>query len=467
VTTKYPHQRIDQPIAALLPRDESGFHFLLYGDCCSGVPGAPQESTFASVNSVAGRIWPPPEFICFLGDEISGLTADCEVLRAQWKHWLEYEMAWLDREAIPLYHVTSNHTIYDVASEQIFREVLSYLPGNGPKGQEGLSYFVRRNDLLLVFINTSTLALGGDGWVETEWIEKTLRENADAHYKFVVGHQPIYPVKGYAGPRMGEVMPDIGSCLWNLFVRNGVFAYLCGHMLCFDVQVHRGVLQLLTSGAGTSHLLPGEYHHVTQCAIDQDGFRCETVDSAGQIRERLSWPLRLKPDTQWQALSAGVTTAPSFPHTGSREEPYVILFGFAGVNSSAINGSAQTLLSAWRVDSRLAALWIGLCGIECEITVKISPVEGRSPQLWRGPRLAISEPFSFQLAIHIGMGPGGVLWRSHESAPWTSLVASSTWGAERLGTFAQWSVGHDRADATREPFRGRNLRVKWHSQLAQ
>jgi hypothetical protein len=101
VTTKYPHQRIGQPIAALLPRDESGFHFLLYGDCCSGVPGAPHESTFASVNSVVGRIWPPPEFICFLGDEISGRTADYEVLRAQWKHWLEYEMAWLDREAIP------------------------------------------------------------------------------------------------------------------------------------------------------------------------------------------------------------------------------------------------------------------------------------------------------------------------------------------------------------------------------
>src|SRR5690606_1839796 len=206
-------------IKALLPRDESGTQFLLYGDCCSGVPGALHESTFASVNAVASHLWPQPEFICFLGDEVSGLTADYEALRAQWTHWLKREMKWLDREAIPLYHVTSNHTTYDEASEQIFREVLSHLPGNGPKGQEGLSYFVRRDDLLLVFINTSTSALGGDGFVETEWLDKTLRENSDVRYKFVLGHEPIHPVKGSSGPRMREVVHDNGRLLWDLFVK--------------------------------------------------------------------------------------------------------------------------------------------------------------------------------------------------------------------------------------------------------
>lgn len=460
-TPKAPHQSIK----ALLPRDESGTQFLLYGDCCSGVPGALHESTFSSVNAVASHVWPQPEFICFLGDEISGLTADYEALRAQWSHWLEREMKWLDREAIPLYHVTSNHTTYDETSEQIFREVLSHLPGNGPKGQEGLSYFVRRNDLLLVFINTSTTALGGDGFVETEWLDKTLRENSDVRYKLVLGHQPIHPVKGSSGPRMREVVHDNGRLLWDLFVKHEVFAYLCSHMLCFDVQVHQGILQILTSGAGTAHIPPDEYLHFTQCAIDREGLRYQTVDNTGQVRESLSWPLRLQPSAQWKAMPLGVTPAQAIDQTSSVSAPQVLLLEFSGVTSLDSDGRAETLFSAWHDDSKLAPLWIGLCGINRELTVKLTPVEGRSPQIWRGPALAAGEQFLIQVAIHSGMGAGGILWRRGESFPWTSLAASSQWGAERLKVPKTWSVGHDRANATRTVFRGSDLQAKWHSQI--
>ena len=58
-----------------------------------------------------------------------------------------HEMAWLDREAIPLWNTTSNHTTYDEMSEAAFRAMLGHLPRNGPTRQEGLSYFVRRGDL--------------------------------------------------------------------------------------------------------------------------------------------------------------------------------------------------------------------------------------------------------------------------------------------------------------------------------
>jgi hypothetical protein len=119
------------------------------------VPGAPHETTFAAVNAVVSRLRPRPEFICFPGDEVIGLTADDDVLRAQWRHWFDREMSWLDRDAVPLYHTTANHTTYDARSEAVFREVLAHLPRNGPPGQEGLTYFVRRGDLLLVFVNTT------------------------------------------------------------------------------------------------------------------------------------------------------------------------------------------------------------------------------------------------------------------------------------------------------------------------
>src|SRR5579871_186237 len=96
-------------IQALVPRG-SGHQFVLYGDSCSGIPDSLHARTFAQVNAVVARIRPAPEFIIFPGDEIAGLTADSDELRAQWRHWLDAEMRWLDRQAIPLWHTTGNHT---------------------------------------------------------------------------------------------------------------------------------------------------------------------------------------------------------------------------------------------------------------------------------------------------------------------------------------------------------------------
>lgn len=79
-------------IPALVPRG-NGHQFVLYGDSCSGVPNAPHERTFASVNVVLRRLTPQPEFILFPGDEVIGLTTDADALRAQWRHWLDVEMA--------------------------------------------------------------------------------------------------------------------------------------------------------------------------------------------------------------------------------------------------------------------------------------------------------------------------------------------------------------------------------------
>jgi len=105
------------------------------------VPGALHEQTFATVNAVIQRLEPPPEFIVFPGDEVSGLTADPTELRAQWRHWLDHEMAWLDQATIPLWNSTGNHTTYDAMSEGVFAAMLPHLPRNGPPGQDGLSYW--------------------------------------------------------------------------------------------------------------------------------------------------------------------------------------------------------------------------------------------------------------------------------------------------------------------------------------
>ena len=255
----------DALIPSLLPRGP-GHQFVVYGDARSGIPGAPHERTFAAVNAVLRRLTPPPEFILFLGDEIAGLTPNPDALRAQWRHWLEREMGWLDRAAIPLWHTTGNHTTYVTLSEVVFRETVGHLPRNGPPGQEGLSYWVRRGDLLMVFVHTLWTGLGGEGHVETEWLGQVLRDHSDARHKLVLGHHPIHPINGFSGAFQREVGPEHAVLFWDTLVEGGVLAYLCSHILAFDVQVHRGVLQICTAGAGTAHRMPEgiEYLHLVQ-----------------------------------------------------------------------------------------------------------------------------------------------------------------------------------------------------------
>jgi hypothetical protein len=458
------------PIAALLPTNP-GYQFVVYADACSGVPGALHERTFAAVNAVVQRLDPQPEFICFPGDEISGLTADADALRAQWHYWFDHEMAWLDRSRIPLYHTTANHTTYDPASEDIFREVMAHLPRNGPPGQEGLSYAIRRrpvgattgdDDLLMLFVNTLWSGLGGEGYVELDWLEQTLTEHADARYKIVFGHHPVFPINGFVGSHQREIAHEIGPQFWKILVRHGVLAYWCSHILAFDVQVHEGVLQILTAGAGTAHRMPEEieYLHAMQAALDRDGLRYQVLDVEGRVREWLRWPLIEPEPARWRVLAGGVQPAPrQEAMTPTPAQTPIDFWQISGVTSADNDGTPQTLVSLWDETGALAPLWIGLHGRERRLAILLAPQPGRSPHLWTGPTLPPNQPFTLQLALHSGMGPGGLLWREDATQPWSSLRGASAWGVERLPWPPRCSIGHAQRGEHDRPFRGRNLAV--------
>lgn len=456
-----PFAQRPSAIPALVPRGAGGHQFVCYADCCSGVPGAPHERTFAAVNAVVARLVPQPEFIVFPGDEIIGLTADEGALRAQWRHWHEREMAWLNRADVPLYHATGNHTTYDAMSEAVFRDALPYLPRNGPPGQEGLSYFVRRGDLLLVVVNTCWSGFGAEGQVETAWLDRTLADQADARYKLVVGHHPVYPVNGFAGAYQRELTPAQGRAFWRVLVRHGVLAYLCSHLLAFDAQVHDGVLQILTAGAGTAHRMPpeSEYLHAMQLALDPAGLRYQVLDDAGLLREWLSWPPTLPPSDTWLPTTAAGGPASPAGWAAAPGRAGLLAWRFSGVCAAGDDGAAQTLVSGWRGGGQLAHLWVGLVGREPFLAVQLSPAPGRSPHLWRGPALIPGEPFDVQLALHNGMGPGGIITRAADASPWSSLIAASPWGAERLAWPERWGLGHGQGGPADWPFRGRELRV--------
>jgi hypothetical protein len=423
----------DEPaIPALLPYGP-GYQFVCYADSCSGLPGALHEATFAAVNAVVRRLQPAPEFLCFPGDAIIGLTSDDAILRAQWHHWFEAEMGWLDRRRMPLYLTPGNHDVYDAASAAIWRDVMSDLPRNGPPGQETMSYVVRRGDLALVFVNTVPFALGGEGRADVAWVEQALQQAADARYKFV------------------------GQALWATLVRHGVFAYLCSHLLAFDVQVHTGVLQIVTAGAGTAHRMPPEteYLHCVQLAVDAAGLRYQVLDDQGQRREWLRWPLRLPAVGDWPPMVPAATSPAEHDTAPER----LVAWCFTGRAAADGRGEPQTLLTGWLPGAGLAPLWIGVEGKEQQLVVQISPQAGRSPHRWAGPRLTPGQPFTYQILLHPGMGPGGVLGRPSDTAPWSTLVGASPWGPERLPWLPHWAMGHGQRGPQDRPFRGQELQM--------
>ncbi len=454
-------------IPALLPRGD-GYQFVVYADSCSGVAGFLHESTFAAVNAVIQRLEPQPEFILFPGDEIRGLVADDAALRDQWRYWFEHEMAWHDFQLVPFYHTTGNHTTYDQVSEAVYREVMSHLPQNGPTGQETLSYFVREGDLLMIFVNTLWSGLGGEGTVETDWLDATLAAHADAPFKFVFGHHPVFPVNGFSGSYQREIEHENGKIFWNVLVRHEVDVYFCSHILAFDVQVHQGVLQILTAGAGTAHRMPEEveYLHCVQVAADNQGLRYQVLDTKGDIREWLSWPPVLPSSIEWSNFNEGVYPNPvNCP--AEKDKAAIVVFELTGkVSSQAEIKPIQTLFSAWDDQVNLAQLWIGVVGHDHRLMVKMSPTAGRSPHTWIGSQLDLSKPFNIQIAFHTGMGAGGIMWRLDDNEPWTSLDGISYWGAERLNWGQYWSVGQGQRGSADTPFTSHNLSLKWHVQLS-
>lgn len=427
---------------ALIPRG-AGHQFVLAGDACSGVPGRENERLLARTNEVIQKLDPPPEFVVFAGDEIVGLTTSPDELHTQWRHWFEVEMGWLDRSTTPLYNTTSNHTTYDTMSERVFTEALSHLPDNGPEGQRGLSYAVRHGDLLLVAVHTSWTGLGGEGHVETEWLAETLARHADARFRFVTGHHPVFPVNGFAGEHQRELDHREASVFWDLLVATGVDAYLCSHILAFDVQAERGVLQVTSAGAGTPHRMPEgiEYHHAVQLAIDGDGLRLQVIDHGGRVRERLSWPPTLPPSSTWSRVGWERPLPALDPTPGSGGDR-MVAWRFQGRLGAEADAGPRPLVVTEVDGTALPAIWIGVTGSDRCLTIIVGPEPGRSPHSWFGPSLGTAgERFDLQVALHLDMGPGGVLWRAGDDDPWSSLTSSSPWGVERLRWPLSWSDG--------------------------
>lgn len=455
-------------IPALLPQDNSGHHFILYSDCTSGSAGQPQAHNLQLVNAVLKRINPQPEFIVFPGDAVMGYTQDYGELRRQWNYFYDIEMNWLQTRKMQLYQATSNHNTYDEGSETVFREVHSQLPQNGPAGQKGLAYFIREGNCLIVFTHQPHRRPS----IDYEWLDRVLHDNADAKYKFVTGHYPVFPVNGYVASPQWCFPPHLRTPFWDIMIKHRVDAYLASHVIAFDVQVHAGLLQIVSAGAG-SVFGPGgfmrgkeEYLHAVQMAVDDRGLRYQVHDTQGDIRDQLVWPFSLPALPDWHILSEETINETMANIQWDNE---IVAIRARGVYTG--NGSGefdQTMISSFHTATgpvgEIEPLWIGIAGDSNRLMVRIVPVPGGSWQEWKGPVIDKNQAFDYQIALHSGMGPGGILLRKNKADSWSSLESVSNKGISDFRPPTNWTFGYGQSGKSDRPFGGKDLRVEFTRQ---
>jgi hypothetical protein len=456
---------LPETIPGILPRDATGRRFVLYSDCCSGVPGGPFEATLAQVNAVVSRLRPRPEFIAFPGDAVAGYTTDPAELRRQWRYWTETEMRWLRELGIPLYQSTSNHHTYDLDSESVYREVHQHLPQNGTGEERGLAYAVRNGNL--VYLSTHqpdrTRPYRREMALNVEWLDAMLTEHADARFKLVAGHYPVWPINGYALAPQWCLRADERDRFWQVLVKHRVDAYVASHVIAFDMQVHEGIPQIVSAGAGTVYGagggMPGDTEglHATEVVLDDGGLRYRIFDTRGKVREQAQWPPPQPGPQDWHRPEPSELSGSLAPQRCSQ---HFVAWRFTGILPAAPIDDEQTLLCGFDVQEGPPTVWIGFESGSRQLSVRLLPQPGTGPQSWRGPHLARGDTFDLTVALHPGLGPGGVLWRLADQAPWNSLTSQGSRGAERLAWPGLWGLGGALNGPADSPFRGDQLSLQ-------
>jgi hypothetical protein len=251
----------------------------------------------------------------------------------------------------------------------------------------------------------------------------------------------------HLGDHVWGLTADDAESLWRALVRHRVAAYLCAHIIAFDVQIHEGIPQICSAGGGYPVLYPPqtEYLHFAQIGIGPQHLEWQAVDVQGTVRERAQWPFESPPATTWLVLEAQGSALPQKDAERQTAADGVLLLRFEGRGVRRADAE-QTLLTGWNDSDAPPAVWMGFSGNRLE--VRISPRRGDPALRWCGPPMREGR-LALDLALYGALGPGGVLVRSAESQPWTSLESESAYGFGGLAWPTRWSSGLAHTDYAR------------------
>lgn len=126
---------------------------------------------------------------------------------------------------IAVYPCRGNHDNW--GSVAIWQKVFADLPGNGPAGEEHMTYSVTHKNALIVALDEFVTPYR----INQAWLDDQLAGNAQP-LVFVFGHMPAF--KAYHYDCLDDY-PDERDAFWDSISRAGGRTYFCGHDHFIDV----------------------------------------------------------------------------------------------------------------------------------------------------------------------------------------------------------------------------------------
>lgn len=173
------------------------------------------------------------------------------------EYWLGFKKRFDDR-GMNIYVAPGDHEYGDDggllkgdiarAFGQQFTKLMG-MPRNGPANHMGRAFYVRKDNLLMIALDTFEDA--GEkfdytvGDEQLAWMEKTLTDHQDAAFIIVQGHLPIVGPVRSKNSSASMLNEGTDSKLWKLMVKHKVNVYLCGEHHRITVKKRDGIWQIV------------------------------------------------------------------------------------------------------------------------------------------------------------------------------------------------------------------------------
>ncbi len=123
-------------------------------------------------------------------------------------------------------------------------------PRNGPEGMEGLAYYVKHGNALIVTVNTFTRINGKMHSTvfnkQLAWFKNVLKKyGPEVDFIVVQGHAPVFG--DLKSSSSSKIMVENGtdSQFWKVMKNHGVDLYLCGEFHALNVDRKDGIWQIV------------------------------------------------------------------------------------------------------------------------------------------------------------------------------------------------------------------------------
>jgi hypothetical protein len=269
-----------------------------------------------------------PDFVLVAGDLVNGWFRNGgKDYPSQFANW-KSAMKSVYQVGIPVFPIRGNHESgpervvlpplpkhlepppeTSALLKQAFRSAFSetYIPKNGPEGEEGLTYsFTRKN----------TFIVGLDQYgshphkVNQDWLDRELASNRKPHV-FIYGHEPAFEVRHRD---CLAFYPEDRDAFWDSIGRAGGRVYFCGHDHLYNRAVIKdrasNPIRQVIAGTGGGYLVSwsGQYKESERVkgeysVVDHHGYILVTVE---EMKVTIAWKAFLRDEevNPWRILDS-------------------------------------------------------------------------------------------------------------------------------------------------------------------